>query len=83
MYFATVMRSEKMPGHGLNIATGSRLCLLEKLTLFKLKRSRCAAGHKAMWHDDFNGLPDQRFLTKLDPALTGLREQTFQQNIYM
>jgi L-ribulokinase len=43
----------------------------------ELKRSRCAAGHKAMWHDDFNGLPDEQFLTNLDPLLTGLREKLF------
>jgi L-ribulokinase len=42
-----------------------------------LKRSRCAAGHKAMWHDDFNGLPDEKFLSKLDPLLTGLRQKLF------
>jgi L-ribulokinase len=45
----------------------------------KLKRSRCAAGHKAMWHDDFNGLPDEKFLTKLDPVLSGLRERLFRE----
>jgi L-ribulokinase len=43
----------------------------------QLKRSRCAAGHKAMWHDDFNGLPDEKFLTILDPVLSGLRERLF------
>jgi L-ribulokinase len=43
----------------------------------QLKRSRCAAGHKAMWHKDFNGLPDQEFLTKLDPLLSGIRERLF------
>jgi L-ribulokinase len=43
----------------------------------KLKRSRCAAGHKAMWHSDFNGLPDERFLLKLDPVLKGLRERLY------
>lgn len=42
-----------------------------------LKRSRCAAGHKAMWHKDFNGLPDEKFLTRLDPLLSGLRERLF------
>jgi L-ribulokinase len=45
----------------------------------QLKRSRCAAGHKAMWHDDFNGLPDERFLVKLDPLLSGLRERLYTQ----
>jgi L-ribulokinase len=43
----------------------------------QLKRSRCAAGHKAMWHKDFGGLPDEKFLTKLDPVLSGLRERLF------
>ena len=42
-----------------------------------LKRSRCAAGHKAMWHDDFNGLPDEKFLSGLDPVLAGLRDRLF------
>jgi L-ribulokinase len=42
-----------------------------------LKRSRCAAGHKAMWHKDFNGLPDESFLVRLDPLLAGLRERLF------
>ncbi len=38
-----------------------------------LKRSRCAAGHKAMWHEDFSGLPAEEFLARLDPLLAGLR----------
>jgi len=42
-----------------------------------LKRSRCAAGHKAMWHTDFNGLPAEDFLVKLDPVLKGLRDRLF------
>jgi L-ribulokinase len=42
-----------------------------------MKRSRCAAGHKAMWHKDFNGLPEEKFLTRLDPLLAGLRERLF------
>lgn len=42
-----------------------------------LKRSRCAAGHKAMWHKDFNGLPTEEFLTALDPLLSGLRDRLF------
>ncbi len=43
----------------------------------RIKRSRCAAGHKAMWHEDFNGLPDEKFLVKLDPELAGLRDRLF------
>jgi L-ribulokinase len=42
-----------------------------------MKRSRCAAGHKAMWHEYFNGLPEEKFLTRLDPLLAGLRERLF------
>jgi len=42
-----------------------------------LKRSRCAAGHKAMWHESFNGLPEEDFLIKLDPKLGGLKERLF------
>ncbi len=40
-------------------------------------RSRCAAGHKAMWHEDFDGLPSNDFLTKLDPLLTPFRDRLF------
>ncbi len=44
-----------------------------------LKRSRCAAGHKAMWHEAFNGLPSEAFLTGLDPMLAGLKERLFKE----
>jgi L-ribulokinase len=42
-----------------------------------LKRSRCAAGHKAMWHQEFGGLPSEEFLQKIDPLLTGLRDRLY------
>ncbi|MDB5242876.1 MAG: ribulokinase [Spirosoma sp.] len=42
-----------------------------------LRRSRCAAGHKALWHSDFNGLPSDEFLTRLDPLLSGQRNRLF------
>jgi L-ribulokinase len=42
-----------------------------------MKRSRCAAGHKAMWHTEFDGLPPESFFTQLDPLLAGLRERLF------
>lgn len=42
-----------------------------------LKRSRCAAGHKAMWHPEFEGLPSEEFLITLDPLLAGLRERLY------
>jgi len=40
-------------------------------------RSRCAAGHKAMWHEAFGGLPSEEFLVKLDPLLSGLRGRLY------
>lgn len=42
-----------------------------------IKRSRCAAGHKAMWHEEFEGLPSEEFLIKLDPLLMGLRDRLY------
>ncbi|MFC1553033.1 ribulokinase [candidate division KSB1 bacterium] len=42
-----------------------------------LKRSRCAAGHKAMWHESFNGLPSEEFLTAVDPLIGGLRDRLY------
>lgn len=42
-----------------------------------LRRSRCAAGHKALWHKEFDGLPTDEFLTRLDPLLAGLRDRLF------
>lgn len=42
-----------------------------------MKRSRCAAGHKAMWHEEFEGLPSEEFLIKLNPVLGGLRTRLF------
>lgn len=40
-------------------------------------RSRCAAGHKAMWHAEWNGLPSQEFLSAVSPKLNGLREKLY------
>ena len=44
-----------------------------------LKRSRCAAGHKAMWHEAFGGLPSEEFLTELDPMLSGLKDRLYKE----
>ena len=38
-----------------------------------LKRDICAAGHKAMFHPEWGGYPDEEFLTALDPRLVRLR----------
>lgn len=40
-------------------------------------RSRCAEGHKAMWHPQWGGLPSEEFLTTLDPLFVGFRERLF------
>ncbi len=45
----------------------------------KVSRSRCAAGHKAMWHEKWGGLPSEKFLTTLDPLLAGYREKLYTQ----
>ena len=40
-------------------------------------RSRCAAGHKAMWHSKWGGLPSEEFLCSVDPLLAGFRERLY------
>ena len=40
-------------------------------------RSRCAHGHKAMWHKDWGGLPPEEFLASVDPLLKGFRSRLF------
>jgi L-ribulokinase len=41
--------------------------------LGRFKRSRCAAGHKALWHAEFGGYPSDAFLAKLNPKLPALK----------
>jgi L-ribulokinase len=42
--------------------------------LGKVKRSRCAAGHKALWHAEFGGYPADAFLAQLNRKLPALKE---------
>ena len=35
----------------------------------KIIRSRCAAGHKAMWHAEWGGMPEKAFWQEVDPLL--------------
>jgi L-ribulokinase len=41
----------------------------------RLHRSICAAGHKAMFNDQWGGLPSESFLKSLDPDLALLRSR--------
>lgn len=43
----------------------------------EMKRSRCAAGHKALWSEDFCGLPSNDFFSSLDPLLNGFTEKLY------
>jgi L-ribulokinase len=40
----------------------------------RLRRSVCAAGHKAMYHTSWGGYPDEAFLAALDPRLVRIGE---------
>lgn len=40
-----------------------------------MARGICPAGHKAMYHTDWGGLPSKRFLASLDPDLAPLRDR--------
>jgi len=40
-------------------------------------RSRCAAGHKAMWNMEWDGLPSEQFLSKLDSRLGTMAKHLF------
>jgi len=43
----------------------------------QVKRGICPAGHKALFCDDWGGLPDKEFLGLLDPKLASLRDRLF------
>jgi L-ribulokinase len=43
----------------------------------QVKRGICAAGHKALYSDEWGGLPDKQFLSALDPRLAKLRDRLY------
>lgn len=45
--------------------------------IHKMKRSVCAAGHKALWAAEFGGLPPDNFFSSLDPLLKGYTDRLF------
>jgi L-ribulokinase len=44
----------------------------------RIRRSICAAGHKAMYNSEWGGLPDKAFLSALSPALAPLRDRLYE-----
>lgn len=43
----------------------------------EIKRGICAAGHKALYCDEWGGLPDKEFLRLLNPRLVDVRERLY------
>jgi L-ribulokinase len=46
-----------------------------------MKRSVCAAGHKAMYSGQWGGLPSKEFLASLDPRLADLRDRLYDEAV--
>lgn len=44
----------------------------------QIQRGVCMAGHKALYSDEWGGLPDKEFLTLLDPKLADLRDRLYE-----
>lgn len=47
----------------------------------RIIRSVCAAGHKAMYNEEWNGLPDKEFLSSVDPELGKLRDRLYEEAV--
>lgn len=51
--------------------------LTGELNPLKLMRCRSSAGHKALWHPEWDGLPSADFLNRLYPELGKLRDRLY------
>ncbi|MGE5352676.1 MAG: ribulokinase [Acidobacteriota bacterium] len=47
----------------------------------KIKRCISAAGHKAMYNDEWGGLPDEQFLSLVNPELASLRGRLYEKAV--
>ncbi|WP_419802901.1 ribulokinase [Mucilaginibacter sp.] len=45
----------------------------------EMKRSVCAAGHKALWAEEYGGLPPDEFFSSWDPLLKGFTSRLFKE----
>jgi L-ribulokinase len=45
----------------------------------QIQRGVCMAGHKALYAEEWGGLPDKEFLSALDPKLATLRDRLYQE----
>lgn len=46
-------------------------------TASSMKRGICSAGHKALWSEEWNGLPPDDFFASLDPLLKGFTKKLY------
>jgi len=51
--------------------------LTGKRHVSEMKRSVCTAGHKALWSEEWGGLPPDSFFTAMDPVLAGFADRLY------